>query len=433
MIGLFADRALRRRIFLMLVTEFLWGAGMYFVLPATTVPSYLASLHASATTIAVMIVVVVSLPLLLQFFGRGILERFSHKKTGIVIMHAFVIIPYGIIPLIDYLLHGQHPQLLITLIIVFLGVSQASISFITPIWLDMLAQAIPLPIRGSYFGISAGCSAIGGIGGGSALLGLQHWLGPAVYRGAFLATSICFTLSIVAFWFAPIPESAFHHPPEPPLLTRLRTAARACHLRTDFGRLIASNALQTLTAAVVPFLVVFAVSARGLRYPEGIFSTLTLVQAVGAALASVILGGFVDRHGPRWPWVAVTLIIPVVVLLYPLGGMITILLLCTFLVGALTGHWTVAAPAMLELSPEGDKSSFVSIANLIGLPSAVCGPLIIAALIRGAGFPAAFLFALIAGLLACGVALTIRGRKTKNGPDVPEHAVKARTVPTEPS
>ena len=416
MVGLFADRRTRHMILLLMMTEFFWGMGAYFVLPTTTVPTYLKTLGAPAIIQGVTYVAFCSLPMLLGLFSRAIIERFPHRKRGLVILHFIAITPYLLVPLLDHLLAGRQNALLMALIILLLGISQLTLGAIAPAWLDMIAQVIPPSARGRYFGLAAGFVSVGGIFGGSALIGLQHWLGTGVFHGAFLATAICYSIGMLMFWLAPIHETTFDHPPEPALQLRLRKALAACHLRLDFGRFVAGNSLQALAVAILPFLVIYATDLKGLHLPQGIFSTLTLLQALGGATGAFALGWWADHRGARWPWLVMTLFIPLIVLLYPLGTLAPILILCTLLVGMLNSGWAVSVPALLEYSPDGDKSGYIAIANLIGFPFALAGPLLIGSIIEGNGYPMAFIMTGVTGLAAFAISLAIRGRRQMSHP-----------------
>ncbi|HEY3417665.1 MAG TPA: hypothetical protein VGM23_12340, partial [Armatimonadota bacterium] len=154
MTSLFADRALRRMVILLILTDFFWGIATFFVLPSTTIPAYLGSLGASPAIIGVMAVALMALPLAMQFIARPVLHRFSHRKNGLVIIHLAAIVPYFIIPVLDLLFAGNHP-LLITLILLLLAYSQLALGLAIPVWLDMVAQVIPLPVRGQYFGTAS--------------------------------------------------------------------------------------------------------------------------------------------------------------------------------------------------------------------------------------------------------------------------------------
>ncbi|MHB9131446.1 MAG: MFS transporter [Armatimonadota bacterium] len=415
MTTILADRTVRRMILLLLVTEFLWGMGCFFVPMSTTIPAYVRSLGGTPAIIGVLAVTIGALPLMLQLFGRNAIERFRHRQRGIFALHILCIIPYALIGGLDFFFARQHPVAMIWITIALLAFSQIIIGLIIPVWLDMVARVIPPEIRGRYFGIASALFAAGGILGGFGLTALQRWLGDAgIFRGAFFMAAVCYVISMTAFIFAPIPTEAFEHAPEPSVLTRARKAFAASHPSTDFGRLVISYCAQALAVAIVPFLVVYASDHQGgLGLPTGVFTQITVWQAFGGAIGGVIIGWFVDHRGPRWPWVVVTLFIPLIVLLYPYGGKWSVLAFCSLLVGVLNTHWSVVGPAMLELSPEGDKSGYVAIANMASFLPATVGPLLFAFLIKDAGYQPAFIAAAICGLAAFLPALTIRNRAAR--------------------
>ncbi|OPZ84800.1 MAG: Major Facilitator Superfamily protein [bacterium ADurb.Bin429] len=418
MIALFANRQLRRMIIPLLLTELLWGMGTFFTLPATTMAAYLQALQASPVIIGLIVTVMGSLVVLPQFFSRSVVERFRHRKRGIILLHICVLTPYFLIPLCDRLLRESSPGLLIGLILLLLGISQVLIGFIVPAWLDMVGRLIPMSVRGSYFGIASSAFSLGGILAGQALIWMARGLGEKVFPVAFLASGVCFVCSMVAFACAPVPESAFQHAPEPSMLTRLRTALAACHPRGDLGRFLLSNVLFTLALGITAFVTVFAGDPNGLGMPPTVFSYLTQMQAVGGAAAALILGWAVDRHSPRRPWAVVILLLPAALLLLPHGASLPMLTVCALLLGTFITLWAITGPAVLELSPDGDKSGFVAIVNVAAFPANAFGPLLMGAVINLAGYRPAFLLAIGIAAFALIPALLLRRR---TAPDPAPH------------
>ena len=398
------------------LTELFWGTGAYLTLVTTTVPAYLRALGASQLVIGVMATGMLALPLLPQFFGRSVLDRFPRRKRAIIGIHLLVIAPYFLLPLADGLLAANRP-LLITTVIVLLALSQTIIGLVIPVWVDMVGNVIPQPLHGRYFGLSAACAAGGGILGGVLLMQLQRVLGAGAYRIAFFGTGCFYLLAMCAFALAPIPESALAHPPGPSVWSRLRDTIRACHPRTDFGRLVGSFMAQSLASAVIPFLIVFALDPAGLRYPPSVVGQMTIWQAVGGLTLSFVLGGLVDRVGPRLPWVAVTTFIPIALVLALHGAVYPALAAAAVLIGVNGTSWSVTGPAILSLSPEGDKSGYIAIANMAGFLPAAIGPLLIAQVIATRGYAAGFTLAGAAGVVAIGLALTVHEKRAVVGED----------------
>lgn len=396
----------------LLLTEFLWGLGNFFVWPTTTLPAYLDGLGASRLIIGALAVAIGSLMLVPQLFGRAVINRIRHRKRGIIFLHGCYITPYLLIPVLHRLLVSDRTELHITLALGLLALGSLCMGLIMPIWLDMLAQVVPLSFRGRYFGIGTLCFAGGGVLGGLGLSWLQATFDQA-YLVAFLVAGAFFCLAMVSFALAPVPASAFEHPPEPSLWHRIRTSLRACHPRTDFGRLVLSFGVLTLAIAVVPFMIAYAIDGeRGLGYEDRVVGWLTICQALGSAGGGVVLGSLIDRIGPRFPWAAATAVVPLALLLLPHGETLPVLMAAFVLAGVLNTHWSVTGPAMLELSPPGDKSGYVAMANIVGFLPGTLGALLLGRSIDVWGYTPAFIIAGAAGALALLIALTIRNRPT---------------------
>lgn len=410
--GLFrSDAVFRQRVLRLLGTEFAWGVGTFFALPSTTVPAFLTARGCSPAVVGILGVAMVALPLVFQFLSRNVLDRFRDRKRGIILMHVPIILPYFLLAAADVLL-GHRPGPIAVSCIALLGISQLAMGVVVPVWLDMVSRLIPLEWRGRYFGISSGAFALGGIAGSAALYYVSALAGARVYSLAFLVAGLCFVVSVAIFSTTRVPADVFDRQGTGSLFERIRAAVQTCGWASDFGRLVVSYGGVLLAAAVTPFVVVYAMDGvRGLGYPETVFAGLTVLQAMGGAVSAVVLGWIIDRHGPRWPWVCATLTIPLVVLLLPFGRNWPVLAVCALLAGVLSTHWSISAPALLELSPEGDKSGYVAMANMAAFVPATVGPLLYGGLAQRAGFEWAFAVAGVSGLAAAVPALTLR-RKT---------------------
>lgn len=412
MFSFLANRQLRRLCVPLLFTEFLWGMGTFFTLPVTTLPSYFQSLHASPVLVGLMATAMGTLMVLPQFFGRSVIERFRHRKRGIIWLHGYVIAAYFLIPLLDLALRERSAASLVWLAIALLGVSQLVIGVIVPVWLDMVARIIPIEIRGTYFGVASAVFSLGGILGGAALTLMKGGLGDVlVFRGAFLTSGVCFVLSMTAFACAPVPESAFEHDPEPSIMGRIRKSFAACHPRTSLGRFLISYVLFTLALGFNYFVVDYVSDPLGLG-KAGLFGLITFLEAIGGAISAMVLGVMVDRLGPRWPWVITILALPAVLLLLPHGGALPALIACALLLGVFNTIWVITGPAMLELSPDGDKSGYVAMVYFASFPAIAAGPLLMGWVREHYGFTPTFLLAGAFAVIALLAALTLRPRAT---------------------
>jgi|GEM_PF-4898976 len=422
----FATRLMRRIMICMMLTEFLWGFGNFFVLLTNTLPTYLLSLGASPIIIGTLVIAMMSLGLIPQVFGRTVLDRFRRRKRAIILLHMICITPYLLIPIAHSFLASRFPSAQIGLTIGLLAVSQLALALVVPVWMDMQAHVIPLHLRGRYYGLTVLFFAGGGILSGIGLSRLPGLLGPQMYQGMFFIATIFFLLAMCAFSLAPIPAAAFEHPAEPSVWSRIAKSARACHPRTDFGRLVISNAVLTLSIAITPFLIVYAVDARhGLRYAAAdIIGWATVCLAIGSAGGGLLLGWLVDRLGPRVPWMALTALIPMVLLLISHGHHLPVLVLAFLFAGMLNMPWSVTLPAMLEYSPPGDKSGYIAIANVISLLPAVFGALFIGYSINAWGYPVAFMVAGASGIVSFLLGMTLRTRSApRSAAPTPEQPI----------
>jgi MFS family permease len=417
----------------MLLVEFTWGIGVFVTLSTTTLPTYFTTLSYNKL-LAVTIFLVTALPLLMQFFGRSLIEKFKHKKRGLILLHFFVIAPYLVIAYTDSLFLHSNPQLQALIVCVMLAFSQFSIGFIIPVWMDMIAQIIPEHLRGQYFGFSSGFVAIGGVLGGAMQIYFVNTLGDSAFRYCFFATGIFYILSMLAFSTVPIAESAFEHPKIDNLIQYFKKGFSAFASK-NFRFYIISCFLFTVACGIIPYLVNYATDPikvssinSGIGLPKEIFSQMTFIQALIGGIGAMIIGIIIDKRGPRRPWLTFILFIPIVLFLFPLitnhtvnisGIMLNIspaFLISVSLLGMMGISWAVTAPAVLEFSPDGDKSSPVALANFTLVPAAAAGPMIMQWVINNYGYKPAFLLSTIIAIIAAIFALFIRERvKRRDG------------------
>ncbi len=428
----------------MLLVEFTWGVGMFVTLASTTLPTYFAALHYK-NLLAITIFLITALPLLMQFFGRSLIEKFKKKKKGLITLHAFVILPYFIIAYTDILFLHSNPSQQAIIVCIMFAFSQFSIGFIVPVWVDMIAQIIPSHVRGQYFGYSSGFVAIGGVLGGAIQIYLVNTLNNTAFRYCFLTTAIFYTLSMCVFAIVPISEDAFNHPKTDNLIKYFKNGLSAFS-SSNFRFYIISCFLYTVAGGIIPYLVNFATDPvifnsikSGLGLPKEIFSQMTFIQALIGGIGAMIIGIIVDKRGPRRPWLAFILFIPVVLLLFPFISNDTVklfgillnvspaFLISVSLIGMMGISWAVTAPAVLEFSPDGDKSSSIALSNFTLVPAAAAGPMIMQWIINNYGYKPAFLLSIIIAIVAAIFALFINQRvKREDGTAVyadPSHHI----------
>jgi MFS family permease len=427
MVSIFSDKKILKTVLLMLSVEFAWGIGVYVTLTSTTLPTYFSSLNYSKI-LAITIFLVTALPLLMQFFGRSLIEKFKYKKKGLIFLHLFVIAPYLVIAYADFLFLQSNPQMLALIICVMLAFSQFSIGFIIPVWMDMIARIIPEHLRGQYFGFSSGFVAIGGVLGGAMQIYFVNTQGLAAFRYCFFSTAVFYIISMCLFSLVPIAESAFEHPKIENMLQYLKKGFSAFTSK-NFRLYIVSCFLFTVATGIIPYLVNYATDPvlvgsikSGIGLPKEIFSQMTFIQALIGGIGAMIIGIVIDKRGPRRPWLVFILFIPVVLILFPMISNQTInisgillnispaFLISVSLLGMMGISWAVTAPAVLEFSPDGDKSSPVALANFTLVPAAATGPMLMQWVINNYGYKPAFLLSIGIAVTAAMFALFIRER-----------------------
>lgn len=270
------------------------------------------------------------------------------------------------------------PQIAIVAIIVLNGIRAFMGNFANPAWTAMVADLVPSPMRGRYFGSRSFAM-------GLAALLVAPLAGELIRRAngwngfPFLGYQAIFAL---AFGFGLVGTLSFGRIPEPEMTfpangQRQRgDLRRAIRNSPGFLGLVISGFVWNLAIQVAaPFFNVFLVSELGAT--TATIGILASISSLFALLGQFLFGRLLDRRGAIWVQKISGLLIPLV----PLGWL---LVTASWQVGFLNalggflwaGYNLSNFNLLLELTPEAQRPRSVALYQTVVFSSAVLGPLL---------------------------------------------------------
>ena len=246
-------------------------------------------------------------------------------------------------------------------LVVFIALWVVSIApavLITPLLFSWVSDMIPINRRGRYFGMR---SVIGGAAYVGLFYGMGHMLNLFDGRVSVGFAIIFFAAFVgqMASWFV------YRRMYEPPQVLKkderfgfvdFLKAAR----RSNLGRFIIYMSLLTFAIYLaLPFLAVFILEDLGFSY--AFFTVLMLSQMVGKLLSLGLWGKFADMNGNLQVIAIVSLLAPVVPLLWLISQGVTYLVFAMLFSGVVWAGLELCAPNFVyEAAPAGRGMKYVS-------------------------------------------------------------------------
>jgi MFS family permease len=302
---------------------------------------------------------------------------------------------------------ASRPTAMLALFFACMGLFALADGFISLVWFDIMARAIPARRRGLLIGLPQFVGGLAGIGVG-ALVGtiLANRPFPNSYALLFTLAGLWMIPSTIALLLIrePPPDVA---PVEPEVqqVPWLPLIGRDPHFR----RLVGCRLLVGMTSLATPFYVAHASNVIGL--PESMIGRFVIANTVGSLVASVVLGYLSQRHGTRFVIhvsSAFAVVGPLLVLVlnvtradwlapaYPLAFVA---------LGISMGAWMLGfTNYMLEIAPPHIRPAYLGLGNtLMGLMAFV--PTLGGLLLQATSYTV--LFASAATLTFCGFLLSL--------------------------
>jgi MFS family permease len=375
--------------------------GMAFATPATLIPAFAERLGAPNLLIGAIPALMTAGWMLPAIFAANHTQSLARKLPFIMKYTLFERISYPLLGLAAIYLAPSHPTLTLVLLIVLLGVMTFTGGLLMPAWLDLVAKAVPITLRGRFFAISTSVGTGLGLGGAAGVSYLLDRYGyPVGYGLCFLAATVFFVLSFAFLALAREPAGTARASPLP-TAAYLRRLPRLVRADPNLARFLGARALDVTGGMASGFYTVYALKELGA--PDGAVGAFTLVLMAAQTVGMLLFGVLADRHG-HLIVLTVGALASGAASLTALGATsLSVVYVVFVFYGLSIGATNVSGmPIGLEFGPEEERPTYVAITNSSRAPFALLGPLIGGALADTAGYGA--VFGLAAALALAGAA-----------------------------
>jgi MFS family permease len=379
-----------------------WGLG--FASFVTVIPLFMSQLTDSAVLIGLVVALHNFGWQLPQVFVSGWVTRLNRYKPmvmRITLHERWPFFALAGVALLSSVINTQWAAILAVLVI---AIHAFSAGLAAPAWQSMIAKVIPQDRIGTFFGSQSGAantmSAIGAIVAGLILVSL-----PAPYNFA-LSFSLTGLLMMISMWFLGRTREPEHEvrPESVTAAFAWKPLLRILQRDTNFRWYLIVRSLSNFVWMAINFYTVYAVGRFGLdTQTVGFLPALFLISQ---GVAAPVLGWLGDRIGHRLVYAGGVLVMVISALLAMTAQQLPLFFVAYILAGASNAaYWSVGIALSLEFARPEEKPLYVGLINTGMAPFLLISSLIGGALADNFGYPAAFGFAAIMGLITIGVTL----------------------------
>ncbi len=292
-------KSLERRNFLALFGDFtFFGAGSSFASQATVLPTFIATLTASAPVIGLSSTVANGAWLLPQLFAANAIAGAPRRKPAVLWPAAFGrLVSLALGPLV--LVLSGNPKAALWIFFLLYGLFWLLDGVASIAWLDLLGKVLTHRSRARLIGLSQAAQGTAGIGAGilvGIILSSPALPSPRGYVLLFLLCGIFYTLSYFSFFFLrEEPDAQVGRPlPWPDYFRSLWQIVR---MDTDFQKALIVCLLFSITGSATPFYIIHGLSS--LHFPEISVGIFTAAQVLGGIVSALIMGRIGETRGTR--------------------------------------------------------------------------------------------------------------------------------------
>jgi MFS family permease len=408
----FTTPDLRRNVAALGADYALFLVGLSFASQSTILPAFATHLGASNLIIGA-IPALMTLGWFLPCLPAARHTRNLELKLPFVLRYtAAERVPFLVLAGLAFAVAERAPAVTLALMLLMLLVITGTGGVLMPAWMDVVAKAIPVQLRGRFFGVSSSVAgATGFVGSLLTAYILATVAAPASYGVCFLAATVCMALSWIALALVKEPAALAVSAPLP---LRGFMALVLDILKSDRNlvRFLLARSCMGVVSMSGAFFTVYAL--RGLAAPAWQVGVFTSALLLGQVVGNGALGWLADRVGGR------------AVLLAGMAAMVganAVALAATSLdlygtVFALAGIFqasiSVSAGNMLldfAHAPE-ERPTYVGLGNTALAPVYFATPLAAGLVADTLGLRSVFAIALGGGLLGACLLLRVRDPRT---------------------
>jgi MFS family permease len=387
--------------------------GMAFATPATLIPAFAERLGAPNLLIGAIPALMTAGWMLPAILAANYTQSLTRKLPFILRLTLFERISYPLLGLAAIYLAPTRPTLTLLLLIALLALMTFTGGLLMPAWLELIAKAVPVRLRGRFFAISTSVGTGLGLAGAAGVSYLLDRYGyPLGYGLCFLAATVPFAISYLCLALVREPAGGAADGARP-IAAYLRRLPGLVRADPNLARFLGARALDVTGGMASGFYTVYALKELGA--PDGAVGAFTLVLMAAQTVGMLCFGFLADRHGHL---IVLTLgaLASGAASLVALGATELAAVYPVFVFyGLSVGATQVSGmPIGLEFGPEDERPTYVAINNSSRAPFALLGPLIGGAMADAAGY--GLLFGVAAALaIAAAVTMWVAVRDPRAG------------------
>jgi len=281
-------------------------------------------------------------------------------------------------------------------------------------WQIMISKLIPGDMRATFFGgQSAAANLLASIGAVLAGVLLKTIAPPWDFASCFFVAGALYTISW--FFLKQTREPATYVQPDPVHLQPLwRDVIDILKTDLQFRNFLMGRFISQFGMMAFAFYTVFAVKILGMS--TIVVGVMTSILMVTQVIANPLLGRIADKWSRKWVLVlgsAAAVLSAILALVIKDPNWFALVFILTGIGG--TAFWTIGLTISLEFGNEGQRPTYVGMANTLIAPSAILAPLLGGFLADAFGYPVTFISSAIFGvvaMIALGFLVKDPGRET---------------------
>lgn len=401
----FARRHVRHNVVALSLDFGFFLVGLSFASQSTILPAFAAHLGASNVVIGAIPALMTLGWNLPSLFAAGYTESLARKLPFVLRYTVWERLPFLALAAVAFFLAEPLPGLSLALLLLLLLLITSAGGLLMPAWMDIVARAVPVGLRGRFFAVS---SLIGGAGGllGSALTAWVLARRPAAdgYAACFLLSALCMGGSYVALARVREPRGE-PAGAAPPLGAYLLRVGRVLREDRNLAWFLGARALVAIGMMASGFYTVHALRDRAA--PDWAVGVFTSGLLAGQMVGNVALGALADRVGHLRPLAIGT----AALVLGNVGALAAPTLEVYVVVFVLQGVHLAAINVsglnvLLEFAPSpAARPTYVGLGTTLLTPIAFGAPLVAGLLADELGFPVVFATAAVGGVAGLTVLL----------------------------
>lgn len=324
------------------------------------------------------------------------IERLNHYRGFVLLWTLLERIPFLVLGLVTLAFGVRNPQLVIVVFFVCQLVICMGGGITGPAWLHLVSLAVPVRMRGRFFGLSTGVGGILGVGAAAITVELLRRLTfPSNFAVCFLATFAVLALSFgaLAAMHEPLNQAPKPTGQAPTMLLYLRSLPAFLRRERNFSLFLAASVFGNVLMAIAPFVTDSA--SRSLHISDAEIGSYSLVLLAVTTAANIGLGWIGDRAG-YIPVLVGGCLSGVAAMGAGLLGLATANGLVFYGVFALLGIYNSAfllasLTIVTEFGTQEERPTFIALTSLVLAPVAIVMPLAGAVVADAFGYGGIFL------------------------------------------